>query len=446
MDGHWGRILSLLAVLLLVLLNGFFVAAEFALVSVRKTRIEQLANEGNRRARVVKGALGKLDTYIAATQLGITMASLALGSIGEPAVSELLQPLFDRFLPAAPAKITAHGVSIAFAFAVVTSLHIVLGELAPKSIALQRPDTTALAVTGPLKIFVKVFRPFIYILNATGSGVVRLLGLQPTTEHANVHSVEELELLVKSSRKAGVLEEQQEKMVSGVFEFPEIPVHRVMTPRRDIIAVEISASTADALKIIGECGHARLPIFEGDIDNIAGIVHVKDLIRNMTAPSPVACVSELMREPFFVPENKRADYLLAELRRNRLQMAVVSDEYGGTAGIVTIEDLLEEIVGDIQDEYAAPEHTPEQVDDRTYLVDGRMPIGDLNDTMDIELPRDDADTIAGFVFNLLGHQPREGEETEWEGVQFHVSVIEGRVIRRVKVTKPLPDPVGQLDD
>ena len=446
MDSHLAGALSLLAVLLLVLLNGFFVAAEFALVSVRRTRIEQLANEGNRRARVVKGALGKLDTYIAATQLGITMASLALGSIGEPAVTHLLLPLFERFLPSAPAKITAEGVAIAIAFAIVTSLHIVLGELAPKSIALQRADTTALAVTGPLKLFVRVFRPFIYVLNATGAGVVRLMGLQAVPEHAAVHSVEELEILVRSSRKAGVLVEQQEKMVSGVFDFPEIPVHRVMTPRPDLIAVAIDATTAEALTAIGECGHTRLPVYEGDIDNIAGIVHVHDLIRNLTATEPAVCVSELMREPYFVPENKRADYLLAELRRNRLQMAVVRDEYGGTAGIVTIEDLLEEIVGDIKDEYAKPDPAFEQVDERTCVVDGRMGIADLNDKIGTDLPLDEADTIGGFVFGLLGHHPREGEQTQWNGVQFRVVAIDRRSIRRVQVTKPVPAPVLPGDD
>ena len=250
--------LGIVAVFILVFLNGFFVASEFALVSVRTTRIDQLANEGSRRAKGVQNALKHLDSYIAATQLGITMASLALGSVGEPAASHLIQPLFAKFLPADKALITSHGVAIAFGFAIVTALHIILGELVPKSIALQRSDGTTLFTNPILNLFVRVFRPFIFVLQKTGNFVVRLIGLEPLGGHGAVHSVEELELLVHSTREAGLIEEQQEQMVAGVFDFDEIVVRKVMTPRLDMTAVAADADMETLIHLVTSSGSFAL--------------------------------------------------------------------------------------------------------------------------------------------------------------------------------------------
>lgn len=435
MDDNWKSALGLMAAVGLVLLNGFFVAAEFALVSVRKTRIDQLANEGNRRARGVQRALTHLDTYIAATQLGITMASLALGFIGEPAFAGLLEPLFRNFLPASGATITAHGVSIAVAFAIATALHIVLGELAPKSVALQRPDSTSLWVTAPLDIFLRIFRPFIIALNATGNFVVRLMGLHPVGEHASVHSVEELELLVHSTREAGLIEEQQERMVSGVFDFEEIVIRKVMTPRLDITAIEITATAEDLIRLVNESGHSRLPVYEDNLDNIIGIIHIKDVLKYFTGEGPKADLRDVLRPPYFVPENKRAGFLLAEMRRSRTQLAIVRDEYGVVSGLVSIEDLLEEIVGEIQDEYDTDLPPVDQIDANTYLVDGALMLDDFNEIVGADVPSDESDTIGGFVFSQCGHQPEQGETVVWNGLEFTVDATDGRRIQRVRVFK-----------
>lgn len=426
------EIFGIFAVLILVLLNGFFVAAEFALVSVRKTRIEELANQGDKRATRVQRALSHLDTYIAATQLGITMASLALGFIGEPALIPLLEPLL-RFLPASKAVLTAHGVALALSFVLVTAMHIVFGELAPKSIALQRPDNTSLRVTAILDIFLRIFRPFILALNSTGNFVVRLIGLQPVAEHASVHSVEELEILVHSSREAGVIAEQQERMVAGVFDFEDIVIRKVMTSRLDITAVEVNAPSEELIRIVMETGHSRLPVYEEHLDNIIGIVHVKDVLKDMLDGKLDASLRELMRPPFFVPENKRASFLLAEMRRSKTQMALIRDEYGVLSGVVTIEDLLEEIVGDILDEYDVEEHLMTQVDPVTWIVEGTVQLEDLNEKLDLHLPTDEADTIGGFVFSLLGHQPALHEAVESEGLRLSVEETDGRRVQKVRL-------------
>jgi CBS domain containing-hemolysin-like protein len=282
-DSIGATLLRLVAMFGLVLLNGFFVAAEFALVSVRKTRMEQLANEGSARARQVNRALEHLDTYIAATQLGITMASLGLGFVAEPAIAALLDPLFSRlpFLNGPEAVVSSHTVALIISFAIATALHIVFGELAPKSVALQRPEATSLWVTVPLDLFERLFHYPIALLNGIGNGVVRLIGLQPTGGHGAVHSVEELEILVHSSREAGILQEQQEQMVAGVFDFGERRASRVMTPRTELHAVPMTIGLDDLTTEAAEGRHSRLVVYEGDLDHILGVVHAKDVLRTL---------------------------------------------------------------------------------------------------------------------------------------------------------------------
>ena len=427
-------LLGLLAVAILVALNGFFVAAEFALVSVRKTRIEELVNKGDRRAKRVFQALEHLDTYIAATQLGITMASLALGAVGEPAVERLVEPFF-RFLPEKAQYFTSHGVAIAIAFSLVTALHIVFGELAPKSVALQKPDGTALIVTGPLNLFLSVFRPFILALNATGNFVTRRLGLEATAVHGSVHSVEELELLVHTTREAGKIDEQQELMVSGVFDFKDTIVRKVMTPRPDITAIDIETPTGEILRVVAASGHSRLPVYEDNLDNIVGLIHVKDVLQDVADGSMDASVRALMRPALFVPESKRASFLLSELRRQKIQLAVVRDEYGVVSGIVTIEDLLEEIVGDILDEYDQEEHTLTKVSEGVWIVEGSVLLEDLSELLKVEFPSDEADTIGGFVFSLSGHQPEQGEAVEFSPYRFLVEQTDGKRVQKVRIER-----------
>jgi len=416
---------SLLAVLVLVLLNGFFVAAEFALVSVRRTRIDQLVMERRPRARGVQRALARLDTYIAATQLGITMASLALGFIGEPALAHLFEPLTQRFLPETGATITAHGAAVIIAFTIATALHIVFGELAPKSIALQRPEATSLWVTAPLDVFLKTFRPFIFVLNGIGNAVVRSLGFEPAGEHASVHSVAELELIMKSSREAGVVDAQQEYMVAGVFEFAGSHAREIMTPRTEVEAVPVNVSLGELARMASEGSHSRLPVYDGDLDHIVGVVHVKDVLRALrlqdlgddTAPFEVRSI---MRKVLFVAESLPLDRLMAQLRQVRLHLAVVVDEFGGTAGLVTFEDLLEEIVGDVADEFdTGGEQIQEHADGRVDL-DGLLPVDELNERFELGIEEDFYDTIGGHVFGLLQRPPQVNDE---------VRVPDGRILR-----------------
>lgn len=426
--------LSLLAVVVLVLLNGFFVAAEFALVSVRSSRIDQLVIEGSARARRVQRALTHLDTYIAATQLGITMASLALGFIGEPAIAGLLEPLFASILPPEGAFLTAHGVALVIAFSIATALHIVIGELAPKSIALQRAEGTALWVTGPLDLFLTLFRPFIAGLNGIGNGLVRLIGLEPVGGHGAVHSVEELELLIHSTREAGLLVEQQERMVAGVFDFGERHASQVMTPRTEIDAVPATITLPQLAQRAAAGTHSRLPVYDGDLDHIVGVIHVKDVLRTLERGTPAATfeLRTILRRVPFAPETLPLDRLMAELRRQRAHLAVVVDEFGGTGGIVTLEDLLEEIVGDVADEFDPGREAIEQLPDGSYALDGLLAIDELDTRFALGVEEPFYDTLGGYIFGQLQRAPRVGDSVPVaDGRELRVAELDGLRVARV---------------
>lgn len=433
--------LGLVAIVALVLLNGFFVAAEFALVSVRRSRVAHLANTGSARARRVQQALSHLDTYIAATQLGITMASLALGFIGEAAIAPLLEPLLGALLPHGhDARLTAEGVALALAFIIATALHIVVGELAPKSIALQRADVTALWVTGPLTLFLMLFRPFIVALNGLGNAVVRLIGLEPAGEHAAVHSVEELELLVHATREAGLLEEAQERMVAGVFDFGARRVSRVMTPRTELDAVEVTLPWPEVVRRMSISRHQRLPVYARDPDHILGVLQAKDVLRVLADPQTRAGhvdLHTLLRPVPFVPESLPLDDLLVTLRRERVQVAVVLDEFGGTAGLVTLEDVLEEIVGEVR-EAETPGATLEHLPDGSVLLDGLLSIEEVHKRVGLDIADRYYDTLGGYVLGRLGRAPAVGNEVALpDGRRLQVTELDGQRVARVRLT-----PIG----
>jgi CBS domain containing-hemolysin-like protein len=444
-DAVGGTVLRLVAMFGLVLLNGFFVAAEFALVSVRKTRMEQLANEGSARARQVNRALEHLDTYIAATQLGITMASLALGFVAEPAIAAILEPLLVQlpFLHGTGAVVSSHTVALVISFAIATALHIVFGELAPKSIALQRPEATSLWVTVPLDIFERVFHLPIAFLNGIGNGVVRLIGLQPTGGHGAVHSVEELELLVHSSREAGLLEQEQELMVAGVFDFGERRASRVMTPRTELHAVPVTISLDELTTEAAEGQHSRLVVYENDLDHILGVVHAKDVLRTLARRQSALGagetlqpfdVREILRTVPFFPESLPLDELMAALRREGAQVAVTVDEFGGTAGIVTLEDLLEEIVGEVQDEFDTGQETVVAQPDGTFLVDGLMAVEEVDDRFALKIDEPFYETLGGYVFGQLGRAASIGDEVTAPGGQrLRVTELDGLRVARVQL-------------
>lgn len=422
----------LAGVLLLVFANGFFVAAEFAIVTVRKTRIDQLIAEGNTRARAVRRAVTDPDSYIAATQLGITMASLGLGWIGEPALAEFVRPAVT-FLPTGIADATAHSLSVAIAFAIVTALHITLGELAPKTIALERAEATALLVVGPTELFMRGFWPFIRLLNGVGRAIVSLIGLKGSGGHAMVHSEEELKMLVTASQEAGVLEEQEEQMLHRVFDFADLTAGQVMMPRTELVAIEADTSGEALLQAVGRAGYATIPVYRNDLDTVVGILHAVDVVKAFGSGMHAVTAAALARETLAVPETMAADDLLASLRQKSLREAIVIDEYGGTAGLVTFEWLMERIVG------AAG--TPKTLvhDDGSADIDGLTLVTDINEQFGLHIDEDTYTTLGGYVLGRIGRRARVGDAFDLDGRRLRVVALDGLRVAKVWLSKPTED-------
>jgi len=420
---------------LLVLANGFFVAAEFSLVAVRRSRVEQLVADGHRLAPAVQRAVRRLDTYLAATQLGITMASIGLGWIGEPALSGLIEPAFYG-LPKDWSWVGAHTVAVVIAFAIITALHIVLGELAPKSLALQRTEGTALALAKPLELFYFLFRPAIWVLNGAGNLVLQLVGLTPATSEEMVHSVEELRYLVTASRQAGVLDSVESEMIDRAFLFGETRAHQVMVPRTEMVAMDVHTSLEEALEIITREGYSRVPVYQANLDDIVGILHLRDLVRAVRqADNLTASVREIMRLPLLLPESVSAEIILGEMRRRRTQMAILIDEYSGTAGLVTMEDLLEEIVGEVHDEFEAPHEAVRPQPDGTVLIDGLLAIDEFQERFGLRLEDEEYDTVGGLVMAQLGRVAQGGDEILLNGYRLVVEAMDGRRVATVRLNK-----------
>jgi len=365
--------LYIVSVILLVLANGFFVASEFSLVAVRRSRIVALAESGNRRARLLLDLLDHLNAYISATQLGITMASLALGWIGEPALARLLEaPLHGLVTDS-----VRHTISFVAAFTIITFLHIVLGELAPKTLALERAERVALAIAWPMRLFHHVFRWPIRLLDWAGTSTVRMLGLRHTGEIASVYTVDELRQIIDVSHKSGTLEPDEQRLLHRVFEFTDAEVREVMMPRTRVVGLELSAPRDEVVAVVLENMYSRYPVYRKNIEDIVGVVHGKDLLGRMVAGEPFDLAS-IMLPPVFVPEGKKVSSLLKEMQRSRNQMAFVVDEYGGLSGLVTTEDLIEELVGEIRDEHDAGEALHfQRLADGSLPVDGLLPIIEL---------------------------------------------------------------------
>lgn len=348
-------IYQIILVILLVLLNGFFVASEFALVGVRKTRIEELVRKGNPTAKLVQKALQNLDTYISATQLGITIASLALGWIGEPALAHFIEPNLI-FLDKQAAIVTAHSLSVAAAFSLITVLHIILGELAPKTIALQRAESTSLFLIVPLTAFAAVFRPFIWILNEAGGLVVRLIGLEPPIGHQLVHSEEEIKMILSQSEEGGAIPRDEAEMVYNIFKLGDTTVKQIMVPITDIIAFNVSTPLKEIVKTAKKNLHSRFPVYKKSIDTIVGFIHVKDIYPQYLKGGENLKLSEtdIIRKIITVPQGKKVDMVLVEMKRKRVHIAIVNNENGKTAGMITLEDVIESVIGEIEDEFEKP--------------------------------------------------------------------------------------------
>lgn len=432
-------LLKILAVLVLVAINAYFVATEFALVAVRRTRIEQRMRGGDPRAKHVAWALDHPDDYISAAQLGITVASIAIGYIAEDSIHALILPYLDRIHMVVPLLggpiITGHLVAIVITLIIVTYLHVVLGEQVPKMIAIQKAEAIALWTTRPTIIIGKIFRPLIKVMSGSASAIMRMFGLEPTGVHSIAHSPEEIRMLVEQSGQEGEIEAEQEQMIHGVFEFPEIMAREIMTPRPDVIALEVSANLDEVVTLLIEEGHSRIPVYEDDLDNIIGILLVKDLLPYLVGTAGEAFVlREVLREPFFVPDTKRISELLAELRTRNVHLAIVLDEFGGTEGLVTLEDLLEQIVGDIYDEYDLPEPDFTTTPEGDVLIDGGAAIDEVNERFGMELSSDDFDTIGGFIFGALGRVPQPGDSILVNGSgELRVEGTEERRITSVRL-------------
>jgi CBS domain containing-hemolysin-like protein len=431
-------LLRLLGVAMLVFANGFFVAAEFALVSVRRTRVEELLQQGNTSARAVKKALEDPDRFIAATQLGITIASLGLGWLGEPALGHLIEPAVE-LLPEAWTGLASHTISAALAFAVITFLHVVIGELMPKSIALQKPEATALFVARPTLFTEILFKPAIWALNGTGNFLLRLIGMQAARGHEMVHSVEELKMLVEASEESGVLEDTERDMLHAVFDFGELTAGEIMVPRTEVVAVEADAPLHQLIHLAIRHPHTKFPVYEGNPDHMIGLVHVKDLVRVQHDERRTATVRGILRDALFVPDTLRLDALLQTFRAKRQHAAIVLDEYGGTAGFVTLDDLMEQIVGEVRDPFDKSGPEIQNLPDGSVLVDGLTLIEDVNDFFGLSLQDDNYTTIAGFVLGRLGRMAQVGDTVEAEGVRFKVEAMDGLRIARLSLRHAKPN-------
>jgi CBS domain containing-hemolysin-like protein len=411
--------LELLGVAALILLNAYFVAAEYALVTARKTRIQELAQKGDRRARAVLRIVSDPPRFIAAMQLGVTGASLAIGALGEQVLAKVFDPIF------------ASVVAFALAFLIITFLHVVVGELVPKGVALGYSERTALAVSAPVRGFFVVFKPLIWVLQRSSEVILRALGLQPPGGEVDVYSEAELKMLLSRSTEEGELEQQEQEMLYKVFDFADKEVSAVMVPRPEVVALSVELPPEEALSAVIESPYTRYPVYRSTLDSVVGILHVRDLFSALVDRGISGVQLEhLLRPAYIVPETKDLAALLAEFRKANQHMAIVVDEYGDLEGIVTLEDLLEEIVGEIEDEFDLPDESIERLEDGRIRIHGTFPI-------------DDYHTIGGFVFGMLGRAPEPGDEVSHDGVRFKVLEVEGSRIEMLEVELEPNEPDEQ---
>jgi putative hemolysin len=427
--------LELLGVAALILLNAFFVAGEYALVTARRTRIQELAEQGSRRARAVQRIVANPPRFIAAMQLGVTLTSLGIGALGEQALAHALDPYL------------ATALAVVIAFLIITYLHVVIGELVPKAVALRYSDRVALGVSSAVRAFFVIAAPLIWILQRSTELILRALGLDAPGDEREVLSEAELRMLLGRATEHGEIEREEQEMLYKVFDFADKEVADVMVPRPEVVALSIDLPPEEALQAVIDSPYTRYPVYRETLDDIVGILHVRDLFSALNDQGFANVkIEQLLRSAYMIPETKDLAALLAEFRRESFHMAVVVDEYGTMVGIVTLEDLLEEIVGEIEDEFDLPDESIEHVDDNTVRIDGTFPIDDFNEKFRIELPIEDYHTVAGFVFGLLGRAANEGDEVEYDGVRFHVLETEGSRIEKLEVQFIEPPTRHHEDD
>ncbi|MEI7832531.1 MAG: hemolysin family protein [bacterium] len=429
------HILSLLALtLLLVAVNAFFVATEFAIIKVRSTRIRELAEAGNPAARMVAGILERLDEFLSSVQLGVTLCSLGLGWLGEPAVAVPVGMLLKS--AGLPNATLTTSLSFIIAFLIITFLEIVFGELVPKWMAIKRAESIALWAAYPMAFFFWIFKPFTMVLNASANGVFHLFGMQRGNNDELVHSEDELRMIISASgsENGGTIRETQAELLDNVFDFGHRMARQVMTHRTDILMLDVVDPLEENVRLAQEGGKTRYPVIQEDTDSVIGFVHVKDLFA-LYQRETQGDIRTIIRETLLVPETIRVDLLLRQLQRKRQHMAILIDEYGGTSGLVTVSDLLEELVGDLPDEFEEQEEEwIVRIDEHTWTVDGRTPISDMEQVLDRELPCEEAcDTVGGYAFYAFGRIPAVGEQIKKEGISLRVLSMDGLRVDRVQI-------------
>ncbi|MCR8644092.1 hemolysin family protein [Paenibacillus sp. N1-5-1-14] len=413
----------------LVLLNGFFVAAEFAMVKVRSSRIDTLADEGNKRAGFAQNIVNNLDAYLSACQLGITLASLGLGWLGEPAIANLIRPMLGYI--GITSDVLVSTVSFIIAFVLITILHIVLGELAPKTLAIRKSEKVTLWTAAPMMFFYKMMYPFIYVLNNMANWLLRLIGIEPASEHDSAHTEEEIRILMKESNKSGLINNTELALVDNIFDFAETTAREIMIPRTEMICLYTNLSFEENKQIALEEMRTRYPICEKDKDNIVGFIHIKDLLRHQE----IKDYRSIIRPITSIPESMQISNLLKLMQKKKTQIAILIDEYGGTSGLVTLEDIMEEIVGEIQDEFDEERAVIEKKDESTYSLDGLMLIDEVNDYFGFEMESEDYDTIGGWLYSQIEIPPKKGQSITYNDYVLIVDETDHLRISRIIVQK-----------
>lgn len=433
---------KLLGIVLLVAANAFFVAAEFGLVAVRRSRVQELVDQGSRRAASALKAIGEINLMLSGCQLGITFASLGLGAIGEPALAHLFERYFE-FLPAPVDAFATHGVAVAIAFTVITFLHVVLGELVPKNLSIARPEATALWVAGPMRGFAFVFRPLIWLFNETANVVLRLFKIETRSEISEMHSPEELAIIIEESRRGGALPTGQSRILTKTLGFPDKRVIEAMIPRVATETVPSDARGEDVLQKAERTGYSRFPVWKERQDEFVGVVHLKDMLRE-SRKNPEATVKDAMREAVIVPESVSLEEVLVRMRAERNHFAIVLDEFGSTAGILTLEDILEELIGEIRDEYDVREIQVRKVEGG-LRVPGTIRPDEMFEATGVKLPDGDYETVAGFILERLGRMAQRGDEIELEGAVIRVAHVQHRRIISVDIKPGAVVPAGETE-
>ena len=434
--------IKLILVFLLVLANGFFVAVEFALISVRRARIETMVASGRTGAKAVLRTLDHLDALLSATQFGITLASLALGALGESTLTHIIEPLLASILSARIAELAAHSIAVTVALAVITYFHLVLGEYAPKALAIEKAEAIALATARPMELFYSSFKPFIWFINRSGTTLLKLFGFEFRPGHHTAYTEEEIRHLVNQSHQSGHLELEEKTLIHNVFEFADLTAREIMIPRTEVTAIEESASLEEVVRVFQSLGYSRLPVYQSTFDNITGILHNKDVMPYLLKPQAFK-LNAVMHQPIFIPDTARLNDVLKQLQQVRIHLGIVVDEHGGVEGILSLEDILEEIVGEIQDEHdeAFVDRTRER-GNGIYGIEGSMSVREVNRKFNLSLPEsEDYTTIAGFMIAQSGRLLVPNDAVDWNGTKFTVERVARRRITRIRM-ELAPEPVA----